>query len=504
MTQRTTSFWRTGTPDAPLVQNASTPFDAAERRMIDEQITGLQQVLAAALVNGAVATYAQIDASSQAIVVGDVLCRSTASSLRVTLATSAAIAAAGAAFAVALGAGAPGARIPVAVAGAIGPTITGLAASAGVCRVSSVGRPVKVSSYSSGDYPLGKIDAQGWLILAISQPDAVALGIAYGVSTPEAVAASGAVGVAATVSRSDHAHAHGSQAGDSLHATAVGSVAAGFISAADQQKLDDATPDPTPVTLAFRGDTGECSFSGVGCEYIAIPVDASFTLSQGEHATGAGNPQSWSGQDAKSGSTNDGGALLLKGGDRGDSDHWAGDIKISLGPEDDNSSRSAYMSWFNTADWTGTPILKLYDDSGAAKFECGSTGLIIATAGASAINMSSAGGSISIGQTQLTITGSLQHTTGNLGFFGATPAAQPSAYTQTYSTGSRTVNAYTSDAESSAYTGIDNAQGGTPYAKLEDLNTLRGAYETLRASHDNLLQVVTQILDDLQTLGLLQ
>lgn len=91
-----------------------------------------------------------------------------------------------------------------------------------------------------------------------------------------------------------------------------------------------------------------------------------------------------------------------------------------------------------------------------------------------------------------------------VGFFGVTPAARPSTYTQTYSSTSRTVNAYTSDAESSAYTGIDNAQGGTPYAQLTDLNSLRTAYETLRASHDNLLNVVGQILDDLQAYGLLQ
>jgi hypothetical protein len=61
-----------------------------------------------------------------------------------------------------------------------------------------------------------------------------------------------------------------------------------------------------------------------------------------------------------------------------------------------------------------------------------------------------------------------------IGFFGGTAVAQ------------QTLNAYTSDAEGSAYTGIDNAQAGTVYAKLADLNTLRAAYETLRASYDDL------------------
>jgi len=76
-------------------------------------------------------------------------------------------------------------------------------------------------------------------------------------------------------------------------------------------------------------------------------------------------------------------------------------------------------------------------------------------------------------------------------------------YTQTYATAARTVNAYTTDAESGAYTGIDNAQAGTPYAQLTDLNSLRTAYENLRASYDNLLQVTTALIDDLQSTGLI-
>jgi hypothetical protein len=93
-------------------------------------------------------------------------------------------------------------------------------------------------------------------------------------------------------------------------------------------------------------------------------------------------------------------------------------------------------------------------------------------------------------------------TTQKIGFWNATPIVQPSAYTQTYNTPARTVNAYTTDAESSAYTGINNAQAGTPYAQLTDLNSLRVAYENLRASHDNLLQVVTALIDDHQAIGL--
>lgn len=81
-------------------------------------------------------------------------------------------------------------------------------------------------------------------------------------------------------------------------------------------------------------------------------------------------------------------------------------------------------------------------------------------------------------------------------------AAAQSAYTQTFSTASRTVNAYTSDAESSAYTGIDNLQIGNVYAQLGDLNSLRTAYENLRAMADNLIQVVNALIDDGQAFGM--
>jgi len=61
-------------------------------------------------------------------------------------------------------------------------------------------------------------------------------GPAFG--APVGVGASSSAGVATTIARADHVHAHGDQAGGSLHATAtVGS--AGFLSATDKEKLDD-------------------------------------------------------------------------------------------------------------------------------------------------------------------------------------------------------------------------------------------------------------------------
>lgn len=66
-------------------------------------------------------------------------------------------------------------------------------------------------------------------------------------------------------------------------------------------------------------------------------------------------------------------------------------------------------------------------------------------------------------------------TTQKLGLWNVTPIVQPATA------------AYTADDESVAYTGIDNAQAGTVYAQLTDLNALRTAYETIRASYDDLL-----------------
>ncbi len=61
-----------------------------------------------------------------------------------------------------------------------------------------------------------------------------------------------------------------------------------------------------------------------------------------------------------------------------------------------------------------------------------------------------------------------------IGFFGGTNAVQ------------QALNAYTSDGEGSAYSGIDNLQVGSVYAQLTDLNALRVAYENVRAMVDDM------------------
>lgn len=88
--------------------------------------------------------------------------------------------------------------------------------------------------------------------------------------------------------------------------------------------------------------------------------------------------------------------------------------------------------------------------------------------------------------------------------YGVTPVARPLPYTLNGATPSRVLAAYTPNSQSSAYTGQDNAQGGTVYAKLTDLNLLRVAYQTLKASHDSLLAVTAQLQTDLAGQGLSQ
>jgi hypothetical protein len=84
-----------------------------------------------------------------------------------------------------------------------------------------------------------------------------------------------------------------------------------------------------------------------------------------------------------------------------------------------------------------------------------------------------------------------------LGLWNAAPIARPTGFTQTYATADKTLSAYTANVQSSAYTGAADGE-----AKLADLNSLRGAYENLRAFAEDLAQLVNALIDDDQALGL--
>lgn len=110
-----------------------------------------------------------------------------------------------------------------------------------------------------------------------------------------------------------------------------------------------------------------------------------------------------------------------------------------------------------------------------------------------------------------TITGALTHTGSTVGFFSTTPAARPSAYTQTYATATRTHSNPTS------VTLTDNSTG-TADTTLEDVsginfvagkiaNNFADLAAQVNALNVDMLVVkklLNSVIDDLQTLGLLQ
>jgi hypothetical protein len=86
------------------------------------------------------------------------------------------------------------------------------------------------------------------------------------------------------------------------------------------------------------------------------------------------------------------------------------------------------------------------------------------------------------------------------GLFSITGARD--TYINSYNTNSLILNTYTSDPESSSYAGIASGLASSPYAAVSDLNSLRTAYENLRTSYDNSIQVQSQLITSLKKLGL--
>lgn len=84
-----------------------------------------------------------------------------------------------------------------------------------------------------------------------------------------------------------------------------------------------------------------------------------------------------------------------------------------------------------------------------------------------------------------------------IGFLGAGAVARPTAYTQTYSTATRTHSNITAVAPS-AYAG--GANGYSTAAKAQEV---RDAAAALVADIANVKQVLNQVIDDLQSFGLL-
>lgn len=104
---------------------------------------------------------------------------------------------------------------------------------------------------------------------------------------------------------------------------------------------------------------------------------------------------------------------------------------------------------------------------------------------------------------------SINRATNQLGFFSATPATRPAAYTQTYSAASRThPNATATTLTHTAVGGtadgtlIDCTSSYSEAAVEENFKELATSVNLLIADVASLKQVVNQIIDDLETTGI--
>jgi hypothetical protein len=86
---------------------------------------------------------------------------------------------------------------------------------------------------------------------------------ALATAAPVSIGTSNLTGVAASFSRSDHQHSHGTITDSTAHSAAT-SGAAGFMSAADKTKLDASTSSATASAIAQRDSSGNCHFGVVG------------------------------------------------------------------------------------------------------------------------------------------------------------------------------------------------------------------------------------------------
>lgn len=565
------AFKSTLQPDAPLIQSARTSFDAAAWQKLDTQVVACELFLALALLNGVTATYCTIDNGSGTVAKGDVLCRSTATTLTLTLATGAALTAANGVYGVALEAASPGARCLVALAGAISPDVTGLGQTSGFARVTS-NRAQRVASLGSGDYALGSVDSAGWLVLQLQTGavGAAAGGITLSSSTPAAVAGSGSAGAAGTASRSDHVHAHGTGHSDgTAHNLATG-LAPGFYPSEHFTAVGNRTHIATINAIVARSTEAESHFGWVGIgsdgtgdgisesgllrlpqvtpmvtmrnagdtdDILIISGDSnSITVGDGNNATAVSlvgatsvlvkiasstiidvsssaisvetipitNAVSLRGKNAAT-SADPGEDLLLGGGDAGDTDQKNGNTVIRLGAEDDDDALSAELIIETSP---GNAVASFQSESGAVQLSA-TTALSVLSGGLTATfdndGLALLGKALFLGEiTPPSAPASGTYITANSGQVRFVQQSPPTAYTQTYNTTTRTFSAYTPDDESVAYTGQDNAQAGTVYAKFADLQALRVAYENLRAHAEEQGKLINSLIDDLQAYKLAQ
>lgn len=167
------SMWGPGPPfevDPPLQQDAQYQPNRQDRAYIDSQALANETHLTQSLINGVICTWAILDSLSADGAVGQVVCLAGSLNGTVTLATSAALTAAGSAFGVLVTPGISGGPVRVARLGLLQPAITGLPVSGAnlYAKVNTSNATITTAaSLGAGDYPLGAVDAAGNLNLEI-------------------------------------------------------------------------------------------------------------------------------------------------------------------------------------------------------------------------------------------------------------------------------------------------------------------------------------------------
>lgn len=154
--------------DEPAELSASWALDVADRRLLDEQVRGIQTTLVDLLIRGKIGSWFQLHDDSAAVVAGDVF--AVAPDNRgyvVTRASAAALLAAGGPTGISLESALPGRTFRGVVLGAVPPSVTGLTGP-GVVRVNpATARCEVVAEPAESDYLLGHANAAAVLILAV-------------------------------------------------------------------------------------------------------------------------------------------------------------------------------------------------------------------------------------------------------------------------------------------------------------------------------------------------
>jgi len=139
------------------------------------------------------------------------------------------------------------------------------------------------------------------------------------------------------------------------------------------------------------------------------------------------------------------------------------------------------------------------DENGKCYWGAGGASAVDVTLYRSAADILKTDDSLVIGA-EANVVGALNHDGSTVGFYGVTPAARPSAYTQTYSTADKThANVTSAAVVTTAATNV------APYGYAQaQADAIPVAINATQADLLDLKQLLNSVIDDLQALGLLQ